>query len=109
MKHSYTKRCYTLENIEALRQSCGIHDVELSREIARLSPGNRVRLTFMSERLATDTLWVRITLIRGAEFRGVLAENPNISGLSPLKVGDYITFTADHIHSLAKQLATPVT
>jgi hypothetical protein len=49
---------------------------------------------------------VRITSIRGRTFRGKLATMPSSPRLSSLRVGSIVSFTAGHIHSLAKRQAT---
>jgi hypothetical protein len=92
-----------IEDIEEMRRRVGVDDVELWVAIRGLRTGDYVRLTFLSsaEPPAAQTLRVRITRIRGTEFRGKLADKPAFRGLSGLKVGSGVAFTASHIHSLA--------
>lgn len=91
-----------IENIEQMRRERDIDDVELHLAIRDLRVGDVVRLTL---RVVTDpgngeTLPVRITRIRGAAYRGVLAAKPTSSALDSLKVGTPLAFTAEHVHSL---------
>jgi hypothetical protein len=92
-----------IENIEWMRRSAGINDVELWAAIRALRSGDFVRLTFVgaSGSHATETLRVRITRIRGSDFRGKLADQPAFGGLPGLDSGSAIAFTSSHIHSVA--------
>jgi hypothetical protein len=92
-----------IENIEWMRRSAGINDVELWAAIRALRSGDFVRLTFVgaSGSHATETLRVRITRIRGSDFRGKLADPPSLGGLPGLDSGSTVTFTSSHIHSVA--------
>ena len=63
--------------------------------------GDVVRLTFLGNGAGFETLAVRVTEIEGEEFRGELVGRPASSGLSALRVGAVIPFTAGQIHSLA--------
>jgi hypothetical protein len=94
-----------IENIEGMRRWAGIDDVELQEAIRGLQVGDFVKLTLLTgtTSFAGETLAVRITRIRGNEFRGKLAERPATTGLSELRVGSPVTFTRDHIHSIAKR------
>jgi hypothetical protein len=96
-----------LENIEDMRLREGIDDVELRRAIQRLQAGEFVKVTLLINSKSFETLWVRITDIRGTEFHGKLASKPISSGLSCLRVGSPITFSAAHIHSIPKGHPTP--
>jgi hypothetical protein len=93
-----------IENIEEMRRREGIEDVELREEIRRLHIGDFVKLTFLTgtKSFAGETLWVRITSIRGDAFRGKVANRPGSTGLSKLRVGSPVAFTTAHIHSLPK-------
>ncbi len=90
-----------IENIDELRLVEGIDDVELHDDIARLQVGDYVRLTFLGGSSLRETLLVRITRIRGGQFRGRLASpvaRPESLGLRPDAL---VTFTAGQIHSIA--------
>jgi hypothetical protein len=89
-----------IENIEEMRRSAGIQDAELHESIGRLRIGDRVRLTLLNgpKQTAGAMVWVRITRIQGTLFRGRLAEGQGVAGLRP---GALLSFTADHIHSVA--------
>jgi hypothetical protein len=93
-----------IENIEEMRRREGIEDVGLREEIDGLRVGDFVKLTFLTGTRppAGETLLVRITRIRGDSFRGKLASRPAYRGLSGLRVGTPVVFTAAHIHSLPK-------
>jgi len=94
-----------IENIQELRWREGIEDVELGAEIPSLRVGDSVKLTFRmaAKSLASHTLMVRITSIRGCTFRGKLAEGPAFVGLSRLRAGLVVRFSAAHIHSIPKR------
>ena len=94
-----------IENIGEMRRREGIEDVELGEAIDALRAGDFVKLTFLTglKAFAGETLWVRITSIRGQVFRGKLANRPAFNGLSRLRVGSAVTFTRDHIHSIPKE------
>lgn len=96
-----------IENIEELRRLAGIDDVELREEIRKLVKGDFVKLTFLTETQACETLQVRITSIKGTAFRGKLADRPATRGLSKLLAGTLLVFTRAHIHSLPKQQFNP--
>jgi len=91
-----------IEDIEGMRRLAGIDDVELRNEIRALRRGDMVKLTFWAGP-TSECLFVRITRIRGITFRGELANAPACAGLSVLRIGSGVTFTADHIHSLARK------
>jgi hypothetical protein len=93
-----------LENIEQRRCSLGIEDVELREAIRGLRVGDYVKVTILTgaKTSAGETLVVRITRIRGSEFRGKLADGPPSLGLAGLRDGAGLAFTANHIHSLLK-------
>ena len=96
-----------IEDIEALRLLAGIDDVELREQIRGLGTGDLVKLTLVAggKASAGETLLVRITSIRGPAFRGKLAVRPASAGLSKLRVGSPVVFTATHIHSLPEGTA----
>ena len=98
-----------IENIDELRRREGIDDVELRKAIRRLRAGDSVKLTFLVGNcsFAGETLLVRITSIRGKTLRGKLANRPAFTGLSRLRVGSSVVFTADQIHSIAKPAPKP--
>jgi hypothetical protein len=91
-----------IEDIAEMRRHAGIDDVELLQEIRSLKVGDLIRLTLLSGRTpsARETLAVRITRIRGTEFRGTLAVRPVSVGLSNLDIGSPVAFKEDHIHSI---------
>jgi hypothetical protein len=91
-------------DIEAMRRRVGVDDVELRDAIRGLRIGDGVRLTLLTgpDPAARKTVLVRVTGIRGPEFRGKLA-SPGPSGLRP---GARLAFTAAHIHSLADEPPT---
>ena len=92
-----------IENIEAMRCSEGIDNVELREEIRGLAVGDIVRLTFLNgPPPKEETLLVRITDIQGLAFQGKLTRRPKQAGLSVLRAGADVAFTAAHIHSLPK-------
>jgi hypothetical protein len=92
-----------IEDIDDMRRRVGIIDGELFVAIRALRPGDYVRLTFLGGAGApsAETLRVRITRIRGDEFRGKLVDQPASRGLSGLGAGTAVAFTASHIHSVA--------
>src|SRR5262245_47042086 len=98
-----------IENIAEMRRREGIEDEELEEEIRRLQIGDAVKLTFLTSArsFSGETLQVRITQIRGEAFRGKLAGSPASPGLSALRAGSTVAFTADHIHSVVKQRPKP--
>jgi hypothetical protein len=93
-----------IENIEEMRRREGIDDVELRQAIRGLAAGDLVRLTFLGggQPTAGETVLVRVTRVRGGAFRGELAQSPCSAGLSGLRAGSPVAFTAAHIHSLPK-------
>lgn len=91
-----------IEDIQALRLREGIEDVPLRQAIRGLNVGDFVKLTFLTGTQSFETLSVRITSIRGATFRGKLADQPASAGLSKLRVGACVVFTRAHIHSLPR-------
>lgn len=97
-----------IENIEGMRRWAGIEDVQLREAIQGLRVGDCVRLTLLTGTAASrgETLAVRITRIRGSEFRGKLAERPASPGLAQLRLGSPLTFSREHIHSLAPRPST---
>jgi hypothetical protein len=93
-----------IEDIEQLRRRAAIDDVELREAIHGLRAGDYVKLTLLAHAKAvtSETVLVRITRVKGSDFRGKLAVRPASPGLSKLQIGEMLTFTADHIHSLPK-------
>jgi hypothetical protein len=93
-----------IENIEEMRLREGIDDVELRRDVRRLSVGDLVNLTLLSnEKSAGENGLVRITSIRGGAFRGKLVNRLTSPGLAQILPGTLVVFTAGHIHSVAKK------
>ncbi len=86
-----------------MRRRAGINDAELWTAIRALRLGDHVRLTFLggAGSHAAETVRVRITRIRGNEFRGKAVDRPASRGLSGLHAGSAVAFTASHIHSVA--------
>lgn len=93
-----------LENIAAMRLVAGIDDPALCKAITHLHVGDHVNITFLTNRALTVgvMLAVRITSIRAGFFRGKLVDAGGLPALS----GRLITFTADHIHSMARRQTT---
>src|SRR5262245_32132744 len=93
-----------IENIEEMRLREGIEDVELRETIRGLRVGDLVKLTLLTGTTSSagETLSVRITRIRGSAFHGALANRPTSAGLSSLRIGSPVAFTAAHIHSVPK-------
>ncbi len=92
-----------LEDIEAMRREAGIDDGELRRDVRGLQVGNSVRLTARlgSRPFPGVGLLVRITSIRGGVFRGRVTRGAAAPDLARLRAGALLTFTANHIHSVA--------
>jgi hypothetical protein len=92
-----------IENIEEMRQREGIDDVELREAIRGLCVGDCVWLTFLTDGqpFSGEMIRIAITRIRGRKFQGKLTRGPTSPRLSHLRRGDLVSFTADHIHSLA--------
>jgi hypothetical protein len=95
-----------IENIEEMRRREGIDDVELREAIRALRVGDLVRLTLLTGTgpVAAEKRLVRITRIRGDDFRGKLADRPASPRGSNLRCGWPVVFTRHHIHSLPKRL-----
>lgn len=93
-----------IENIEDMRRSAGIDDVELRNAIRTLRVGDVVMLTLLARPapVAGETLSVRITRIQDHGFRGKLTRGPASAALSQLRAGSSVRFTRDHIHSIPK-------
>jgi hypothetical protein len=91
-----------IENIEDLRRQEGIEDIELQDEIRRLRAGDFIRLTLLDGVKSFHTVVVRITSIKGSNFRGKVAKSPPPATPPPVPVGSPITFTTAHIHSIPK-------
>ena len=101
---------FQIEDIEDLRLREGIDDIELRAQVRNLQAGDFVKLTFQTikKSFASETLLVRITSIKGCIFRGKLAESPANPSASSLRAGATLSFSAAHIHSIAKrQLENP--
>jgi len=90
---------------EELQSSCiSIVQAESSgqkrSEPAIYQVGNQTQLQL------TLNVYVRITSVRGGTFRGRLIVKPSLIGLSKLKAGSTVCFSACHIHSIAKKAET---
>jgi hypothetical protein len=94
-----------IQDIERLRLSQGIDDVELRDEVGRLRPGDLVRLTFLCGPRHSETIAVRITSIRGDVYRGKLTAGPSSAVLPGLHVGQLVVFSRTHIHSVVRRQA----
>jgi hypothetical protein len=94
-----------IENIDEMRRRVGVDDVELRDEIRGLRAGDLVKITLLSgtKPPASETLPVRITSVSGSSFRGELAKRPAAAGLSGVRAGSPVAFTAAHIHSIVKR------
>ncbi len=92
-----------IENIDAMRRREGIDDVALREAIRGLKVGDFVKLTLLCGPESCESVAVRITSIKGAAFRGKLADSPNSAALSNLRAGSGLAFTTAHIHSLLKR------
>jgi hypothetical protein len=88
-----------IENIEELRRSVGIDDVELREAVDSLAAGDLVRLTVLRGAKPGAAVLVRITSINGSSFRGKVAKGPT-ADKGRLRVGALLAFTAAHIHSI---------
>lgn len=99
------RQAVAIENIEEMRRREGIEDAELWEAIRVLRVGDFVRLTLLSNTIPStaETRLVRITRIRGDDYRGKLADKPSTAGSTQLPCGAPIVFTGDHIHSVAKK------
>jgi hypothetical protein len=98
------RRTIVIEDIEGMRRRVGIDDVELREEIRGLRVGDLVKITLLTGTTprASETVPVKITDLGGYSFRGRLAGRPTSPGLSGLRPGFLVAFTAAHIHSLPK-------
>ncbi|HTK75416.1 MAG TPA: hypothetical protein VL371_09175 [Gemmataceae bacterium] len=94
-----------IQDIEAMRRREGIDDVELRQEIPALGVRDFVHVTLLTgdASFAGETVLVRITDVSGTSFRGFVVRRPTAKGLTDIKAGSPLTFTADHIHSLPRQ------
>jgi len=98
------QKSVVIENIDEMRRREGIDDVELRKDIRGLRVGDFVRLTLLTggPAAAGETVLVRLTRIKGSQFRGKLASRPAALRLATLADGEPLAFTAAHIHSLPK-------
>ena len=78
-----------IENIEEMRRRVGIDDVELRQAIRGLRIGDYVKLTLRTGATSSagEVFLVRITRIRGPEFRGKLADRLASPARSGLRAG----------------------
>jgi hypothetical protein len=98
-----------IENISEMRRSEGIYDADLYAEIQTLQAGECVRLTFLTgvANSSGEIRLVRITSIKGDVFRGKLFNSSALDGPCKLPPGSLITFSKDHIHSIARERPKP--
>lgn len=98
-----------IENISEMRRREGIYDAALSAEIQTLQAGECVRLTFLTGIAPSsgEVRLVRITSIKGNVFRGKLFNSSTLDGPTKLQPGSLITFSKDHIHSIARERPKP--
>jgi hypothetical protein len=91
-----------IEDIDARRRQEGIDDVDLQQAIGRLSAGDRVILTLVSDGEATigESLVVRITRVCKSTLRGKVVETSPRNGRSRVRPGTALTFTRANIHSV---------
>src|SRR5260221_8443737 len=92
-----------------MRRREGIYDAALREEIQTLQAGECVRLTFLTgiTSSAGEMRLVRITSIKGDVFRGKLFKSSTSDGPSKFRPGTLITFSKEHIHSIARQRPKP--
>jgi hypothetical protein len=92
-----------IEDIDDMRRRAGIVDAELWTAIRALRFGDQVRLTFLGRAgsHAAETVRVRITRIRGNEYRGKVLDQSTSGRLCGVHAGLAIAFTASQIHSIA--------
>ena len=94
-----------LEDIERLRLQAGIDDVELRLGIRGLRVGDYVNVTLLTGARSGTTSLVRITHISrmdGTIFQGRLVRSAGGNGRRTSRSRLPLTFTATHIHSLAR-------
>jgi hypothetical protein len=103
MDHSM-RSAVEIEDIGYMRRCSGIEDKELEQDIRGLRVGDLVKLTFLSGERSFETLSVQITSIRRTSFRGKLAKKPTAVGLSSLRLGSPVAFTASHVHSIPRKI-----
>jgi hypothetical protein len=91
-----------IEDIAGRRRRQGIEDTDLIDAIRCLAVGDGVRITLRYDQSPSgETVTVRITEIGAVGFQGALVSRPISKGLGHLGAGYNISFTANHIHSLA--------
>ena len=78
------KESLVFEDIEELRKQQGIIDLALHRDIERLKPGSKVRLSLLIDRHGAETVVVRLTSIRRETLRGRLVQKPKASAFKAL-------------------------
>ena len=102
------RKSLQMEDIETMRRECGIHDVQLRRDIRALDKGDLVRITFLTGlvRFPGETLLVRVTSRRGDTFRGKLAEKPRAAELAEFGLGWPVEFHYGQIHSVSSCAAS---
>ncbi len=98
-----------IENIEEMRRTEGIDDVELREEVRRLRVGDTVHLTLLTGAKSPggETVLARITHRRGYAFRGKLTSRPVHPRLASLEIGTPFSFTTTHIHSIPREQPAP--
>ena len=89
------------ENIEEMRRSAGIDDVELREAIRRLQVGDSVKLTLsVSGSFPGEPVIIRITSIKGNVFRGKLVQVSRAARRVNVTPQSVLTFSSEHIHSI---------
>ncbi len=97
------QRALPIQDIEEMRLQAGIDDVELRLEIRALQIGDCVKLSLMTGDRSFETVSVRITSMKGSDFRGKLADPKTCSCTSKRLAGLTVDFTTAHIHSIVKK------
>lgn len=99
------KTCLELENIEELRRQAGIDDLDFQQQLRQLRVGDSVRLTAAGTVSSPRTsLLVRITSVRGGQFRGCLVRGQG--GAARRQGQKVLKFRAAHIHSVVSKANT---
>jgi hypothetical protein len=95
------KQRVQFENIEEMRRSAGIDDVELHEAIGRLQVGDSVKLTVsITGSFPGEPVVLRITSIKGNVFRGKLIQVSRAARRVNMTTQSVLTFSSEHIHSI---------
>lgn len=103
------RNLFEIQDIDEARRQEGIDDVELRQAIRGLAVGDDVKLTVVTGPRSSETVDVRITRIRGSQFRGKLINRLISNGPVRLAGGSIVVFSAAHIHSYRKHRNMPTT